>query len=117
MSIGKNAIKRVENNGYSKVKTTAPDMVNSTVIGATDKQVLDMVEKSVNKKPATKKATQTKKAPVKKVEKVEVVAPVVTVPEEVKKPTVKAVKKPIKAEKNENGKSYSFGDDLPIYLL
>ena len=32
MPIGKNAIKRVENNGYSKVKTSAPDMENSNVI-------------------------------------------------------------------------------------
>ena len=31
MPIGKNAIKRVANNGYSNVKTTAPDMENSTV--------------------------------------------------------------------------------------
>ena len=31
MPIGKNAIKRVENNGYSKVKTTAPDMENSVI--------------------------------------------------------------------------------------
>ncbi len=31
MSIGKNAIKRVENNGYSHVETHAPDMENSVV--------------------------------------------------------------------------------------
>ena len=31
MPIGKNAIKRVSNNGYSKVASTAPDMENSTV--------------------------------------------------------------------------------------
>ena len=31
MPIGKNALKRVENNGYSKVKSTAPDMENSEV--------------------------------------------------------------------------------------
>ena len=66
MPIGKNAIKRVENNGYSKVKTTAPDMINSTVIGGTDPQVMNMVEKSVAKKTtATKKVSATKKAPVK----------------------------------------------------
>ena len=37
MPIGKNAIKRVENNGYSKVETSAPDMENSHVIANPDK--------------------------------------------------------------------------------
>lgn len=32
MPIGKNAIKRVENNGYSKVESHAPDMENSVVV-------------------------------------------------------------------------------------
>ncbi len=31
MPIGKNAIKRVANNGYSSVKSTAPDMENSVI--------------------------------------------------------------------------------------
>ena len=31
MPIGKNAIKRVENNGYSNVASSAPDMENSIV--------------------------------------------------------------------------------------
>lgn len=52
MPIGKNAIKRVSNNGYSNVKTTAPDMENS------------VVEKAV--KPAAKKSTSSKKAPAAK---------------------------------------------------
>ena len=67
MSIGKNAIKRVENNGYSNVKTTAPDMVNSTVIGATSEQVLEMVENVGPEVTQTKVKAKTKKA--KKVEK------------------------------------------------
>ena len=41
MPIGKNAIKRVENNGYSKVKTAAPDMENSSVIAKPDEQVVE----------------------------------------------------------------------------
>ena len=41
MPIGKNAIKRVENNGYSKVKTDAPDMENSHVIANPDAQVVE----------------------------------------------------------------------------
>ena len=38
MPIGKNAINRVKNNGYSKVETSAPDMENS-VIANPDSQV------------------------------------------------------------------------------
>ncbi|MBQ8405813.1 MAG: hypothetical protein IJX09_04080 [Clostridia bacterium] len=69
MPIGKNAIKRVENNGYSKVKTSAPDMENSNVIANPDPQTIEKmvapVEKAA-KKPAAKKPTAkktTKKAP------------------------------------------------------
>ena len=71
MSIGKNAIKRVENNGYSNVKTTAPDMVNSTVIGATSPEVIKMVENAIaqtetvlEQKP--KKVKKSAKKPVAK---------------------------------------------------
>ena len=64
MPIGKNAIKRVENNGYSNVKTDAPDMQNSTVIGATAPEVMEMLEQNVAKKGTTKKTT--KKACAKK---------------------------------------------------
>ena len=129
MSIGKNAIKRVENNGYSKVKTEAPDMINSTVIGATDEQVMDMVEKQVTKsttakKPATKTTTAKKptatKTAVKKVEKPVETPAVEEKPAPVKEAPVKAekaVKKPAPKAKNENGKTYAFGEELPVYLL
>ena len=40
MPIGKNAINRVKNNGYSNVETSAPDMENS-VIANPDPQVLE----------------------------------------------------------------------------
>ena len=68
MPIGKNAIKRVENNGYSKVQSTAPDMENSNVIANPDPQVTEKliapVEKAAKKapakKPAAKKATAKK---------------------------------------------------------
>ena len=52
MPIGKNAIKRVSNNGYSNVKSEAPDMENSVV--------------AKPEKPAANKSTATKKAPAKK---------------------------------------------------
>ncbi len=105
MPIGKNAIKRVENNGYSKVKTDAPDMVNSTVIGATDEQVMNMVEKEVQKQVET---------PIKE-EPVEVKAPEVKAP--AKKPTTKKAKKPATKKQDKVGATYAFGDELPIYLL
>jgi hypothetical protein len=66
MPIGKNAIKRVENNGYSKVKTSAPDMENSNVIANPDPQTIEKmvapVEKAA-KKPAAKKPAAKKTAP------------------------------------------------------
>ena len=69
MPIGKNAIKRVENNGYSNVKTSAPDMENSSVITKPDEQVVEKliapVEQATAKKTAAKKPA-AKKTPAKK---------------------------------------------------
>ena len=65
MSIGKSAINRVENNGYSKVKSDAPDMQNSLVIGVPDAQVVEKIIKPVEnktvKKVSTKKASSSQK--------------------------------------------------------
>ncbi len=93
MPIGKNAIKRVENNGYSNVKTSAPDMENSNVIANLDEQVMEKMvapveaatEAKVAKKPAAKKAPAKKPA--------------------CKKTTKNAFER------------VSFGDDMPYYLL
>ena len=66
MPIGKNAIKRVEGNGYSKVQTSAPDMEHSHVIASPDEQV-PVEKKTAKKTPAKKTATKKtapKKAPV-----------------------------------------------------
>ena len=67
MAIGKNAIKRVENNGYSKVATAAPDMENSSVIAAPDAQVTEKLVAPIEK--ATAKKTPPKKSCVKKTKK------------------------------------------------
>ena len=64
MPIGKNAIKRVENNGYSKVETSAPDMENSHVIANPDPQVVEKLIAPVEEKPVKK--TATKKTTAKK---------------------------------------------------
>lgn len=93
MPIGKNAIKRVENNGYSNVKTSAPDMENSNVIANVDTQVMEKmvapVEKATEEK-ATKKPV-AKKTPAKKTA--------------CKKATKNAFER------------VSFGEDMPYYLL
>lgn len=74
MPIGKNSIKRVANNGYSKVATAAPDMENSTVLANPSPEVIEVMipsaEKIAPKKSAAKKPT-AKKPAAKKVEKTE----------------------------------------------
>ena len=52
MPIGKNAIKRVENNGYSNVQTSAPDMENSVVLAEGERPAK---RAPAAKKPATEK--------------------------------------------------------------
>ena len=111
MPIGKNAIKRVKNNGYSNVETSAPDMENS-VIANPDPQVVEKmvkpVEEKTAKKAATKKAT-AKKAPAKKEE----ATPVAEAPENkpAKKPAVK--KAPVK----DGFARVEVGAQMPYYLL
>ncbi|MBQ7831504.1 MAG: hypothetical protein IJ393_05480 [Clostridia bacterium] len=96
MPIGKNAIKRVENNGYSNVKSSAPDMENSHVIAKPDEQVVEKLVAPVEKATEAKKTTTAKKAPVKR-------APA-------KKAAPKAAAK--------NGfERVSVGCDMPYYLL
>ena len=92
MPIGKNAVKRVENNGYSKVQSTAPDMENSNVIIAKpDEQVVEKLIAPVEK--ATAKKTTAKKAPA-------------------KKPAVKKV-----APAKSGFERVGCGEDMPYYLL
>lgn len=57
MPIGKNAIKRVANNGYSNVKTSAPDMENSVV-----EEKKSGAKKTPAKNPAPKAVTSGKKS-------------------------------------------------------
>ncbi len=62
MPIGKNSIKRVANAGYSKVKTEAPDMENSTEVRV--ETVKPAAKKKAAAKAPAKKTVANKAAPV-----------------------------------------------------
>ncbi len=63
MPIGKNSIKRVQNSGYSNVKTTAPDMENSTVLSNPSPEVIKVFVSDKNdKKVKESKQKLTNKA-------------------------------------------------------
>ena len=101
MPIGKNAIKRVQNNGYAKVASTAPDMENSHVIANLDPQVDEKIVAPIEKKSAAK-AAATKKSCA-------------------KKPAAKksAPKKAQAAQKQEKDgfMRVELGGEMPFYLL
>ncbi len=106
MPIGKNAIKRVENNGYSKVKSNAPDMENSTVIAKISEEVVEKMVKPVEEK--TKAKTAVKK-PVAKASAAKTPA---------KKSTKTAAKKPAAKKAEKDGfVRVSLGNEMPYYLL
>ena len=92
MPIGKNAIKRVSNSGYSNVQSSAPDMENSVV-----------AEKKVDVAPIVEeKAVEVKEAVAKE-------AP--------KKTAKKTTKRTVKASSKQGFEYINIGKDLPYYLL
>lgn len=93
MPVGKNALKRVTNNGYSKVAASAPDMENSEVV-ATQEPKVEVKEVSVKTAPKTNTTPKTKK------------------PATPKPKTVKA-----EPARPDGFKRYEFGQDLPVHLL
>lgn len=111
MPIGKNAIKRVTKNGYSNVKTEAPDMENS-VIATPQEPVIPTKKAEPVKKAEPKKEAKKcvkKPAPKKSLEKEPDLSPVNTAKRVTKKST-----------KNEDIKENGFvniGKELPIHLL
>ena len=123
MPIGKNALKRVENNGYSKVKSTAPDMENSEVVGKVEAPV-KAEEKAVKAAPAPKKTTAkkpaAKKAPAKK-PAVKVEAKAEEKPAEkapvAKKPAAKKTAPKAKKVGKAVEPAIALGGELPYYLL
>ena len=120
MPVGKNSIKRVKNGGYSNVKTSAPDMENSTVIANISPEV---VEKMIS---PLKEKTETAENSTKKVEKVKKSAPVSKKQSTEKKSTkaqnvnknIQKEAKEVVSEKEDAGfVRFGLGDNLPSYLL
>ncbi len=103
MPIGKNAIKRVENNGYSKVESKAPDMENSSVIANLDQQVEEKIVAPIEKKQAKCKYTKKAAAPKAEAPKAEEKTP--------------AKRKYIKKPKKNGFSRVEVGGDMPYYLL
>ena len=93
MPVGKNSLKRVTNNGYSKVEAKAPDMENSEVVTPTELKE-EVKEISVKTAPKKNTAPKTRKpaTPKPKVEKAEPKRP-------------------------DGFARYEFGQDLPVHLL
>ncbi len=118
MSIGKNSIKRAVNNGYSKVKTTAPDMENSEVLAPAAPESSAAVKVPVEK---TAPAAAKKRACAKKTANAPAVKTETPVEDKPVQKTAKntAKKAPVKkaaAQKAE--KTYvNFGEEMPFYLL
>lgn len=116
MSIGKNSIKRAVNNGYSKVKTSAPDMENSEVLAPAAPESSAAVKVPVEKAApvAAKKRACAKKAANAPAEKA---APVDKPGQKTAKNTAK--KAPVKKAATQKAeKTYvNFGDEMPFYLL
>lgn len=116
MPIGKNSIKRVANNGYSAVKTAAPDMENSTVLANPSPEVISVMipssEKIAPKTAKTKSATE-KKPTAKKT----------SAAAKTEKPTAKKASAAPKTEKGavekeEGNVAYvNLGREMPTYLL
>ncbi|MFQ7079409.1 MAG: hypothetical protein ACLRSW_16575 [Christensenellaceae bacterium] len=69
MPIGKNAIKRVENNGYSNVASSAPDMENGIVAEPAREQAAPATRNVANeadiRRPAKPGGRPVKEKPVK----------------------------------------------------
>ena len=104
MPVGKNALKRVSNNGYSKVNTSAPDMEHSVV--AEPETAVKPEVKAEPKKVSTVKAEPKKN----------------TAPKEkkpaVKKPAVKKAVSEVESESHPDGfVRYGLGAELPVHLL
>ena len=93
MPVGKNSLKRVTNNGYSKVEAKAPDMENSEIVApAEPKKEVKVTEVKAAPKKNTAPKTKKPATPKPKMEKAEPTRP-------------------------DGFARYEFGQDLPVHLL
>ena len=113
MPIGKNALKRVSNNGYSAVKSTAPDMENSEVVAKPEQEQPKKKTTSAKSAPKAKTAKSEKK-PVEKKSEPEKKAPAKVKAE---KPVESKVENTEEVTRPDGFIRTALGDDMPIYLL
>ena len=93
MPVGKNSLKRVTNNGYSKVEAKAPDMENSEIVApAEPKEEVKVTEVKAAPKKNTAPKTKKPATPKPKVEKAE-------------------------PKKPDGFVRYELGQDMPVHLL
>lgn len=127
MPIGKNAIKRVSNNGYSNVKAAAPDMENSVVVEEKD-TALEKKQAAAKKASTTKAEPKPKAEPRAKVEskaepkakapKKATPSPKKSMETEPKLSPVKTAQKVVGNKPQRQGDGYvNLGGELPYYLL
>ena len=119
MPIGKNAIKRISNNGYSNVQTNAPDMENSEVIEKVEIKKETPEKKKVSSTKTTQKTTAPKKtaskktaAPKKSMETEPDLAPINTL-----KKVVEKTDKSTETNERQGDGYVNLGGKLPVHLL
>lgn len=137
MPIGKNAIKRVSNNGYSNVKSEAPDMENSVVEKAAKPAEKKSTEKKAPTKSTAKKApvttaktasnpasakkaspkTQTEKKSAPKASPKKTAAPKKSMEIEPELRPVRTLERITEKSEEKEGGYVNFGRELPVYLL
>ena len=119
MPIGKNAIKRVSNNGYSNVKTTAPDMENSVVSEDAEQKALPKKKPAQKKKETVAPAKAKKAAPKKDAAKKsdEKTLPKKSMESEPELRPVRTLEKVTESVPSEKEGYTNLGKDMPYYLL
>lgn len=119
MPIGKSALKRVENNGYSAVKTSAPDMENSTVEEKRSAPVSQKTaEKTVKKPAAAKKTAKKPEGKTPEAKKPEAKKPAAKkAPARIGETNAPAVKAVETLAGKDGFEKVSLGGEMPVYLL
>ena len=132
MPIGKNAIKRISNNGYSNVTSSAPDMENSVV--NEEKEISPKKQDSAKKtapvsktapKAGTKKAPSAKSSTKAPTKKATTKSAAKSTPAPKKSMEVEPTLSPVNTAKKVTGKTENkqdngcihIGGELPIHLL